>query len=226
MQIAGSNFKIRKEINDEKLFLVDILLRSIGLSRKDFKVGRTCVCLRPLKMFNQFDILEPTLDSIQKVRSRHEQKLAALHRWGSLMKSVLLSNSKHSVCLEKIDETSKSVETEDSNKSVKPVRISNRKRKRIEMTKSGGISKGKKKRNNEMTESTIIQKISEKRPETEQRYDKTEHYPGAETNAQIRCKLEGCHLKTNNYCIKCSVHLCIKPNNNCFLKFHTKKSSE
>lgn len=60
-----------------------------------------------------------------------------------------------------------------------------------------------------------------KKPPKEIRYDRTDHLPGYHANpSRRRCRLEGCSLKTNYYCIKCNVNLCVEEKN-CFIAFHT-----
>lgn len=66
-----------------------------------------------------------------------------------------------------------------------------------------------------------------KLPAEEIRYDRTEHLPGiCHNKSQNRCRLEGCSLKTNHFCLKCGVYLCIKEKKNCFVVFHTKQSKQ
>lgn len=60
--------------------------------------------------------------------------------------------------------------------------------------------------------------VREIKPKFKSRFDEKAHYPAADTK-QVRCKLEGCTLKSVFYCMKCKVHLCIKKNN-CFYHFH------
>lgn len=62
----------------------------------------------------------------------------------------------------------------------------------------------------------------ETRPNEESRYDNIGHLPTVdECKSPTRCKMEGCRLKSHIVCIKCKVHLCLKLDKNCFLKFHT-----
>lgn len=64
-----------------------------------------------------------------------------------------------------------------------------------------------------------------KKPPNEIRYDRTDHLPAVRENkSRNKCRLEGCKLKTNNYCIKCHMYLCIKEKNNCFVAFHRPNS--
>lgn len=61
-----------------------------------------------------------------------------------------------------------------------------------------------------------------KLPSKEIRFDRIDHYPAVNKNpSRNKCRLEGCTLKTNHFCIKCNVYLCIKEGKNCFLDFHT-----
>lgn len=66
-----------------------------------------------------------------------------------------------------------------------------------------------------------------KLPSEEIRYDRIDHFPAIRHNkSQNRCRLESCSLKTNHYCTKCRVYLCIKEEKNCFVNFHTKQSEQ
>lgn len=60
-----------------------------------------------------------------------------------------------------------------------------------------------------------------KLPSKDIRYDRIDHLPGVHvTPSRNRCRCEGCILKTNNFCMKCKVYLCIKEGKNCFVDFH------
>lgn len=59
-------------------------------------------------------------------------------------------------------------------------------------------------------------------PPQDVRLDQLAHWPEFATTRQ-RCKLPGCKLKSFCKCSKCSVHLCLNTNNNCFTKYHTTK---
>lgn len=83
----------------------------------------------------------------------------------------------------------------------------------------------------EVTASSIKVDLDGKRkqmvklPSEEVRYDRTDHLPGKhQSKSQNRCRLESCSLKTNHFCTKCGVYLCIKEDKNCFVDFHTKQS--
>lgn len=59
-------------------------------------------------------------------------------------------------------------------------------------------------------------------PSKELRYDRTDHLPEVrKSKSRNRCRYESCDLKTNNFCIKCEVYLCIKDGKSCFANFHT-----
>lgn len=62
----------------------------------------------------------------------------------------------------------------------------------------------------------------ERRPVHKIRYDKTGHLPAVDSRKTkpTRCKLEGCTRKTTILCMKCKVHLCVRPDTNCFQIFH------
>lgn len=59
---------------------------------------------------------------------------------------------------------------------------------------------------------------TERRPPHSIRYDHLDHFPGCGNTA--RCKKEGCKSKTQFFCVKCKVHLCISKLNDCFTTFH------
>lgn len=64
----------------------------------------------------------------------------------------------------------------------------------------------------------------ELQPSKELRFDNVDHLPQMDDRGnghQTRCKLAGCKGKTNFYCQKCKVHLCITKLNMCFTKFHS-----
>lgn len=54
------------------------------------------------------------------------------------------------------------------------------------------------------------------------RFDGVDHMPVIKERQ--RCKMEGCGLKTQLFCMKCKVYLCIVPgkvDRNCFVDYHT-----
>ncbi|CAF1462719.1 unnamed protein product, partial [Didymodactylos carnosus] len=55
------------------------------------------------------------------------------------------------------------------------------------------------------------------------RFDGLEHWPQLQQNVRLRCKNEACKLKTNVFCSKCKVHLCLNVTRNCFKEYHSKK---
>lgn len=62
----------------------------------------------------------------------------------------------------------------------------------------------------------------EKRPDNSTRYDNIGHLPEIDRNSNpVRCKNEGCQLKSYIYCSKCQVHLCLIQGRNCYKSFHT-----
>lgn len=63
-----------------------------------------------------------------------------------------------------------------------------------------------------------VKRLREKPPKFAARFDQISHLPALDSKG-VRCKLEGCALRSVYYCKKCKVHLCIKQNN-CFYKFH------
>lgn len=52
------------------------------------------------------------------------------------------------------------------------------------------------------------------------RFDGLDHFPEYSEN-RIRCKRTSCTSKTQVYCPKCNVHLCLKLNQNCYRAYHT-----
>lgn len=64
-------------------------------------------------------------------------------------------------------------------------------------------------------------KTRESRTEESIRYDEHGHLPKYSEN-RLRCKLESCNAKSQLFCSKCDVHLCLNKNNNCFFEYHTK----
>lgn len=68
----------------------------------------------------------------------------------------------------------------------------------------------------------IVKKlIFEVQPAKVLRFDKVGHWPIVDTKKEAtRCKL--CtKQRTHLYCDKCKVHLCLKSDRNCFIKYHT-----
>lgn len=58
------------------------------------------------------------------------------------------------------------------------------------------------------------------------RYDLFGHFPDIDRSKRMRCKNDGCQLKTSVFCIKCNVYLCFVEGRNCFKHFHYKKNEE
>lgn len=56
------------------------------------------------------------------------------------------------------------------------------------------------------------------------RFDGIEHWPDMSGVTRIRCKDDGCSNKTNVFCTKCQVHLCLTTKRNCFKNFHCTKT--
>lgn len=66
----------------------------------------------------------------------------------------------------------------------------------------------------------------DQKPFEEVRFDHTDHIPTFKNcEYPIRCKFEGCKLRSPVKCIKCNVHLCFTKRNECFRLYHTKESS-
>jgi hypothetical protein len=56
------------------------------------------------------------------------------------------------------------------------------------------------------------------------RYDGNEHWPELGGVTRVRCKQDGCSNKTNVFCTKCQVHLCLTTKRNCFKHFHCRET--
>lgn len=79
-----------------------------------------------------------------------------------------------------------------------------------------------KKRPRDISQTNGKRREMTKLPSKEMRYDRIDHLPGVRANkSRNRCRFEGCPLKTNHFCMKCKVYLCIKEEKNCFVNFHT-----
>lgn len=63
---------------------------------------------------------------------------------------------------------------------------------------------------------------SEKRPDSEVRYNNVKHLPVIDKSSLVRCKKEGCQGKSYVSCSHCKVSLCLNiiSNRNCFKDFH------
>lgn len=67
---------------------------------------------------------------------------------------------------------------------------------------------------------TVKRRRMTEMPSFDDRYDGRHHTPAVSRNSsQHRCRMEGCTLKSNYFCMKCNVYLCIKETN-CYEKFH------
>lgn len=65
----------------------------------------------------------------------------------------------------------------------------------------------------------------DQRPFDEVRFDHTDHLPTFDNcEFPIRCKFEGCKLRSRVKCTKCNVHLCFTIRNECFRLYHTKEN--
>ena len=63
--------------------------------------------------------------------------------------------------------------------------------------------------------------ITTAQPEDAIRLDMVNHWPEAVVKLPRCCRLKGCKLRSVFRCSKCGVFLCLKANNNCFVKYHT-----
>ena len=58
----------------------------------------------------------------------------------------------------------------------------------------------------------------------EVRYDNYNHWPIFQQRKNgLRCKSKGCKQRTKWACNKCKIHLCVHPERNCFMSYHSKK---
>lgn len=64
-------------------------------------------------------------------------------------------------------------------------------------------------------------KSRESRTDQNIRYDGFGHIPKY-SEKRLRCKLESCQSKSQLYCSKCNVHLCVNSNHDCYAEYHTK----
>lgn len=62
----------------------------------------------------------------------------------------------------------------------------------------------------------------DQRPFEEVRFDHIDHLPTFICEYPVRCKYEGCKLRSPVKCIKCNVHLCFTKRNECFRLYHIK----
>lgn len=54
------------------------------------------------------------------------------------------------------------------------------------------------------------------------RYDRFDHFPKYSEN-RLRCKLNSCTSRSQLFCPKCNVHLCLNLKQNCFMEYHEKR---
>lgn len=55
----------------------------------------------------------------------------------------------------------------------------------------------------------------------ETRFDKYDHFAHHDGKPSAsRCKNDTCNLKTNYFCRKCNLHLCLTKKRNCFYDYH------
>jgi hypothetical protein len=54
------------------------------------------------------------------------------------------------------------------------------------------------------------------------RLDGIEHWLEVQRNVRLRCKNDRCSMKSNVYCTKCQVHLCLNLARICFKNYHCK----
>lgn len=78
---------------------------------------------------------------------------------------------------------------------------------------------------NATSSSKINRSRGEKRPLVEIQSDLLDHMPQFDENKEAtRCKNPGCRQRSHVYCDKCSVHLCLVRNRNCFVSFHRRSN--
>lgn len=66
-------------------------------------------------------------------------------------------------------------------------------------------------------------RVQESHPQRELQFDCVDHLPHVDDRGnghQTRCKYPGCSGKTNFFCKKCRVHLCLTKIKMCFTKYH------
>lgn len=201
-------YNISTEDQQQKLFDLGILLRSIGIDKNDVKIGNARICFRPLKIRSIDDILRPTTEFVTRIKGLYDKKLIALRRWTEITRALLLSN----VVVADVEKIAKTSQILEPMQSQREKRTQTYTKKHLS-SKCSSEAEGKPKPGKQK---------KEERPTFDVRYDRMDHFPDNESNpSRTRCKMEGCSLRSNFFCIKCKVHLCIKPGKNCFLQFHT-----
>lgn len=68
---------------------LEVLLRSMGISRNNYKLGNTRVCFRPLKSDTLKKVLHPNQNEIELVKAEYKKKLTVFRRWSDLVEAVL-----------------------------------------------------------------------------------------------------------------------------------------
>lgn len=85
--LAGYNFP---PICDRfKHLRLEVLLRTIGVNRNDYRLGNTRVCFRPLKSDISKNILRPNGYEIELIKAEYQKKLTVFRRWSSLVEKAL-----------------------------------------------------------------------------------------------------------------------------------------
>lgn len=198
-----------------KVFQLEMLIRSIGLCKDTYRLGSSRICFRLLKTDILHKVLEPDNDQVIKVKTIYEKKINSLRRWKQMKEALSLVNvdadtiqQKCSIVTQKVDHQKVMNVNEKSN-------VKKREESIVGPSKRASIKT--------LKVSTKTTRQREMKPATEIRYDGMNHFPAIIHNPnRTRCKMEGCSLRTNHYCIKCNVHLCIKEEEkNCFLAYHT-----
>lgn len=84
---------VRKIKQRRERFHLSVLLHSVGLDMKHFRLGNTRVCFRPLKANVLDKLLHPKEDEIALVKKTFEKKLVIIRRWSNLVEVVLKNAS-------------------------------------------------------------------------------------------------------------------------------------
>lgn len=210
------------KIIKQKVFHIVLLLQSLGLDKNDYRIGHTRVCLRPLKSHILEKISTPNDDDIVEVQEKLDKtRLNIRNRWLNIVNSALENENKiSSACcvdikLKVIAENNIIPDISNSNNGIADLHIPKTISSNVNFVKDRSHKKN----------------TTQRRQKKEDRFDgvqfdRLDHLPDIESKpSRTRCKLKGCNLKTNFYCIKCKKHLCIKKQN-CFVQYHTQKLLE
>lgn len=144
---------------------------------------------------------------------------------------LVLATTKRRENADKQTKSEEKIETKENGSEPKQI-CDESKEEKIEMKKGKSEKEKKEEIGSELqqekkkkkTKKTIKKNANEKRPPNSKRYDQCNHFP-LRSKESVRCKNEGCGKKTDIYCKKCNVHLCLMNRRNCFTNFHLLNSS-